>query len=869
MSESGNPVTGGTGRALLAALALLVVVIPAVPGHAENAPAFPEAGSFESRGPLYLDEQARLLYHVRGSFPETFIEVRNLDTLEVQGEVSIPWPVSTFAVTSLRGAGLHMRGGLAAVDEENHRLFYPFRDTTTSQLRIGIIDGKNIEVVDDYLMPLPARLDHNTGVEALVYDARSDLLYALLMTPVASDRRQTSGNFFVVAFDATNGAMKWSAPIRRCTSLFTNIGVMSLMGLRGDDLYLGCFVGTADAGVAQILKMRVGDSGITSTKAFASPTLPNRGFFDPASGRVFLLNASLMATFDGDHEAWVGLIVPGNRPQSGVNSATGRVYLCGQEGDGIFFTDGAIATPVPPAVRYPGLNCAPIESSSMQVDEKTGRIFAELRKQNSEGDTVTKWVALQDPVPAYQPPPEFDPDAGAQDIDEVPGLTQSVFNAQGSSYGTRVIWVGGPLGTLDNYSGAYVSGPLRGSVGRDIRFRFGEGGREIRLARVSSAKMTKDGLEAAAIGADRDARLEADMEGIREHPWRRGEFDGDPGTPGHYDDPRPGEPQWPYTPAICLAFGGDTDVPSDEVSGAETNCDLTNHQIEAEANADRYDIAGLMTVGESSAAVETLTDPAKGAVAISTAVSRNIQIADSVFIAEATAKAEAWARGRSGKAGTSYTRTFQGVKILGPGGAVLYSCSTVDECDPADVIGSMNQVLGPRIRARLPEPDTEFLNGTPGGTTARFIQNSWQQVEEQILFDKPVEDLTMAAFELEFRGNLFTQAGLIVKLAGVTSSAGYRIFQLPQPVAFEESADGAIGEAVQASGGSDSQGPQATDEGPKTLIEKIVEKVRTGMEWVFGLGDDFRSLAASWALLLAPLYLLVRRRAMMKHAFGG
>jgi hypothetical protein len=49
-------------------------------------------------------------------------------------------------------------------------------------------------------------------------------------------------------------------------------------------------------------------------------------------------------------------------------------------------------------------------------------------------------------------------------------------------------------------------------------------------------------------------------------------------------------------------------------------------------------------------------------------------------------------------------------------------------------------------------------------------------------------------------------------------------------------------------------------------LATVLEKVRTGLRWVFGAGDGFLLRLSAWALLLVPAYVGIRRRAYYRRA---
>ena len=48
----------------------------------------------------------------------------------------------------------------------------------------------------------------------------------------------------------------------------------------------------------------------------------------------------------------------------------------------------------------------------------------------------------------------------------------------------------------------------------------------------------------------------------------------------------------------------------------------------------------------------------------------------------------------------------------------------------------------------------------------------------------------------------------------------------------------------------------------------LMRRYRKGLRWLFG-PHDFPSVLAAWALLLTPVYLALRRRALLRAGLPG
>ncbi|MCA1832060.1 MAG: hypothetical protein LC750_04865, partial [Actinobacteria bacterium] len=511
-------------------------------------------------------------------------------------------------------------------------------------------------------------------------------------------------------------------------------------------------------------------------------------------------------------------------------------------------SDAGAATPPPPGRELPELGCFDGVTWSITSDAASSRVFLPV-----EGD---RWGVMTDDLPAYRRPAAFDPDQGAADVPEAAGKTESTFGAQAGAYGERVVIPGGPIGIFDNLTpgGNFVQNL---TVGAGLNFQ--PSSRDLRLANIPVTKLGTDGVEAIATSADRDARFDADLAMLQQ--WHGGEREqlraltcgpspspepAPSGSPSPSPSPSTGctdtshTPTWPFDYSHCYAFGGNTDQPTDTKDGSSATCYLKQLKVDATAHAEKpfstdvrrilNGLAPIITVGEANASTSLMRDPTQGTVAKSSATARNIVIngaLGTIYITEATSTAIARAAGHHGTASTTFPAPeFRGVKITGPDGAELFGCEV---CVPSSVVDEMNQVLGPRIIARLPVPDDTFLKGSKLGTYASVEQDFWQRTEEQALFDKPADDLTTPALELRINTNVLASSGYVVQLAGVSAVASYRISKLPEllpppPIQPPVTITKVFPPPPLPNGGT---GPTT-----KTITTQIVEKVRSGVRWV-------------------------------------
>jgi hypothetical protein len=701
------------------------------------------------------------------------------------------------------------------------------------------------------------------GIEALSYHAPSNTLYAVYMIPTA---HTAHGRLVVAAIKPETGEALWRSDISQCTGLASDLKIMPGFGRGGSSVYLTCVTGVSETETSHVLKIDALATGATRTiEQFDAPGNATRAIFMPSTERMFLVLSETLAVFDGAHEVWLGLVPKGSRVHVGMNPISGRVYLCGSSQidpfshkpvGGMLITDAGLATPAPPGTEYPEIGCdSDSQAYPMAVDTKTSRLYVPARTPTGGGARAV----VHDGVLPYEEAPRFDPDAGTADVPEREGTTDSTWATQAAAFGTRIVWVGGPMGTLDN-STVFLPAVIRQN-GYQLSLRVSESSREVRFAYVTGAKLSGNGTQAIGLSAWPDDRFESDFQTLRNYDFQ--------GLKN-----QTGQPAWPYTPSVCYAFGGATDKPQDSKNQdggtSSATCDFAKKIVKAEARSKSYSVepsesAPLLRVGDSSADVSLTRDPAKGIVAVVHSVARNVVVAGKVFIAETastlTVRASGHKKlGRIQGADATYERSFSGVKILGADGKAAFSCASPADCDKADLVGKMNAVLGPRIKAFEPQPDPELINGSDKGTAASLRQNFWEQLEEQVLYDKPPEDLTMPAITFQVNASVRANSGAIVQLAGVTASSIYQIFLKPPEGCICLPPGPTVLPKIVVPCPTCDLGGKPIPPTSKTITRQIIEKLRYGVRMAFGIPARPASILAAWALLMAPLYVGIRRR---------
>ncbi|MBI2169248.1 MAG: hypothetical protein HYU28_07075 [Actinobacteria bacterium] len=146
--------------------------------------------------------------------------------------------------------------------------------------------------------------------------------------------------------------------------------------------------------------------------------------------------------------------------------------------------------------------------------------------------------------------------------------------------------------------------------------------------------------------------------------------------------------------------------------------------------------ASTISVASATSWNTTYLDPQRGTVSRSESLVRGVTIAvpgrGTIFIGGVHAVAEAFAKGRTNSNGTTYQRTFWGVRAVFPNGEVnCQLCRSDDDIRP--LIDAINRGLGASGTVRLPRQDTALRTGTPKGYQAAVQRHPDDIINNQVL----------------------------------------------------------------------------------------------------------------------------------------
>lgn len=674
-----------------------------------------------------------------------------------------------------------------------------------------------------------------------------------------------------------------------------------------------------------------------------------------------------------------GVTIGPGKTASGMDPLTGRLYVMApptaagdQRNDGgLMYTD-VRRSPVPQMLTTEEFAQPAAGRIAIDVHPVTGERRVYVRK----AETST-YLIFRDGDAFLVDESVNDEDSRTSDVEERTGVTGRTFNGSGHAYGFRTLQVGGLNGTVP--TGPDVSDIRPGRAATIIAGTpCGTGDREIVLGAVKNAALSNNLSAASSAVAEADAGTKQDLNEPtgRCYPRPQDNSGGDiwssSGAGGLSDYPRPFDTEidedptskegrsdadefagsgWPFTTAECSGdltqksptlvmplHRGDPDdstLPEDirdssvPMTGyeAEVACNQSKARVDAYAQMlvreEKTDAIaaplpgiGTLRVGEVTSRISIYLDPARGLVTRSEATARAISIGDRIHIDEATSVGEAWAKGRSGTAGTSFFRRICGVWVADPasdthifrpviepdtatpvdpsdptkpprvpaspkvepsGGPEVQKSVDVQPCgdlgqqattnanlDPEKpVIDAINRVLGSRGRITAPKPDGPLSQGSPGGYLASVQKDRLEAISSRAVNSD--SSTQVPALELLVYNDDPTKGRgrQLYQFAGVDASVTYGIYLLnpggnpPPPCFCPPPPSGGLLDPPIDDTPIEDPGPGAPD-GPLGPITMLF----SGINFLLRSPRDAALAAAIWALLYSPIQLAGRRRAL-------
>lgn len=791
--------------------------------------------SIAANGNVVIDHEARRIYQAVISDETTLYEY-DLDTLAELRAARLPG----FLAAQTTSGPVEW---LWSLDAPNDRLFafhagLPSPDSRLEDHPLLVVDLTTMKASEPrFLWPAADR-----APIAVTYDAPSDRLY--VMTRIKLD--VVGYGVFALEERATDGRLIWEHQLPACFGAMDHQYPPTLARSLIDRsaIYLNCY--NARNIQAQVVRVRLGADGSPNTEEIY-PAVPGAlsTVFDPGSDRMFFLTTNSGAgrgawVFDGRRSSFIGVIATGDDREGasdysiGLDPLTGRLYMQTPAG---FVVADARRTPLPAGLLFRGF--AGFGTGMIKVDPLTRRAFVlDPNSVNSVGQ-ASRYVILRDAIPRSSDPPLGDPDALTTDITERAGVTASNISGAARAFGFRSLTTGGAqkaawnaaLGLFEPeslFSGAVID--ALNSLPIDQR------NRDLYAARVRSVTLTGDAADAAATAGDADAGTEKDFTDR--------------------------SLAWPLPATECHDAGTKPDTTTGIAGTSGTSCDARAASVVASAGLPGVEVGGVVAKAVS-AWTSINRDPARGLVARSIGLARDVSILGRVRIGEIRTESEAWAHGRPKTAGARFVRTIADVRIDAEGdGTDEFRC---DVCDPTGVRDAVNRALAGQAAIEFPEPDPAYYpDGSKGGYQAVVEKFRFRAYAERALNDD--ESPEVAGMQIVvFADARAGRSRQIVQLAAVQAEAHYGIFRL----AGEGSTVKRPGEVIVVP----SVGPLPTiapgapsvDRGarPRVIhgVERIVERIATGVGVALTSPRHAALLAALWSFFALPAYLMRRRRA--------
>lgn len=669
-----------------------------------------------------------------------------------------------------------------------------------------------------------------------------------------------------------------------------------------------------------VIKIKLDSSGAPVGEQ-VTPAPPVNGpllVADPQSDRLLAHDGASLWVFDGRAMGFVG--TAGMRIQSlGIDETTGRAYALGDHAQGVtssaqrlvfqggvFMVDARL-TPAPQALVFPDyayVGYEPIRVDPARGDRPT-RIFVRRAGERDSGDEPfcfsypsgdqdracppeDFWLVLEDTVALGRQPTLADLDRNTVDHPEEEGVTGVSFEGTGSAYGSRMLLVGGLRATVRptdgqaQYEGFVQNLGLEPACWPQVR--------DLREGWVESATHADVETSAVAYPAWLDPSSRADIEGPATRCGPRSganaelqrqldqALGGDDPEDAEDDDTR--RTRWGLGRASCV---GDDDSEQTDVSGspyrsapallsgtAATECRQSEHSVEAVAQGSTLEVEGVV-VSRSSARVE-ITRPEEGGIRVEAiAEAWGIEVGGALSIGYVKTVATSDAAGRPGTAVTNHIeRTVCGIKV----GSGQESGCIGDRDQAQELFGNLNdsRAFKGRILLRLPEPDADWAQGTPGGYAAAVTKDEAEALNAQLLYGDIA--LEVPGLEIVIYKDFAKQVGRqILQLAGVRAVSTYGVFLLPQfgglpPLPPEPFAGDPFGTTSGGDGGATGLPgfdpapplPPSTGAQAESPTTRPVVAVPVGGFLTRPLGEGLLT-SLLWFLIGLPIYFAARRRA--------
>jgi len=735
-------------------------------------------------------------------------------------------------------------------------------------------------------------------------------------------------SYYLRKIDATTGALKWEVALPSCTSNWSADSPISseLVGRTDGYAYLTCNgSGNLTAGTIQELLVKVKLDAAGSAPAANAQTFTPMVFehfptiADPDSATLvetsddapfgfgsYILNTRSglfrgQVTTSNNIDATTG-VATGVPRGIGLDTARGRLYLRTQ--DALVVAD-IRHDPLGVGLAYPQLretyDWAKHQGDPARVigvDTSLHRIFMPDYAANA----FLVYDDVLPPTPDSQPP---NPDQATTNAAEATGLTGATYSGAGDAYGAYMLSEGGPNRMVENALQGdcpFSSDPPPYNLifPRIACFENNAttpGDRDTFFGHVPYLSITNLGVDASGAAADSaDGKTAADLQraGVYGEPPPQV-----PGQPTPTASPTPvlnlqqalnsqTNPlvhfpiDRPYDRPTCADFGGTPNDKSEQSSVGNTtlHCDQAAPAAKATSDFNGAQAAngtGLPTVGDYYATVSSTKTATGGVQTIASAWAHHISIAipsgPTISIGSVDTTATTAAHGRPGTTVATFTRTI--TDVVTP----TYQCT--DKCDPQQVAAAITAAFASVQIDAVATAPAAGVTATPGGYQGVVTKDPGLQISDATVNDDPSD--TVAGLAITYYDDgADGKAREVFQFAGVHAESHYGIYLLSSgATTFDDSAP------MQAPTVDTSTTPTIPALPTQPTIAAPAVAHTKGGGGILGALQDFASvlhegwrllisdpkraamLAALWSLLLSPLYLAMRRRALVTTLLRG
>jgi hypothetical protein len=825
--------------ATLVLLALMTEPISASEGIARRGQIsrYPGGSGMGASGNIVIDASARRGYQISREPDQSALYVYDLDTLHVIRHGFFP---VIEAAETIAGPTQWMMG----FDSASKRIF-AFEKVPGAPFR------------DDFLL---LNLDLRT-----IKPSRSAPLWpGSSRVPIALSYHQPSGRVYIMSRLLTggpagrgiyfaeerraDGSLVWEKMLPACFAATDNQYAPTIVRslLEPSKIYLNCYNSGAVQGL--IIRITLGADGKPSSDE-VFPAVPGAlsTMFDTGSDRMIFLTTISGAgrgawVFDGRRSSFLGVIATGDeRPGAiayamGLDQARGRLYM--QTAAGILVAD-VRRTPLGSGLLFRKFGAEGV--GAIEVDPVNHQFF--VPEFRIEGQPE-RYTVYSDEIPSFRSSNHGSPDDLTTEVSERNGVTGVNYSAAGRAFGGRILVTGGvQKGTWNAALGPFSTEDTGiNQLWRAIQSApVSQSNRELFAARVKGVSLTNDAADASAIAADADRGSRQDMAIVQ--------------------DAAEQPTAWPITSADCDDTSSNPGATHGTQTGSGATCDVESAAASATAGTALQSTNGEVSGRAFFAMTSLQREAARGIVARSIATVSQISIMDTVWIGSLTTTAEAWARGRRGKAGAILDRVISDVRIdANHDGKPEYSCTV---CSVESVQERINAALGGQAAVEFPRPDPAYYpNGSPGGYQAIIQKEHFREFAERALNDDDTLEVPGMQIVVYSDGRA-GRSRYVVQLAGVQAEAHYGIYLLPDttgPAPQPSIAASLKPVAAPKPAPTIAPAPPAAPPAPRSIVERFTRRVAAGFGVALARPADASLLAVLFAFFALPGYLLWRRR---------